>query len=312
MANSDKIMHFANFNITYGAKEEPMLIHFEDIIYPAFIADYKRWKEGETSQFYFSDVKIKRIGEEYVLVGNYIKDTQYNVHTTIHDGELVSTPSIVPTAPYSRFIVFLKNHRMILVRNESQSPDIRSFQATVRYLVNKYTKDKNSVMKEKEERLPTASINIVDIPLRKDVKEALKEVEKIKSLNIRFFPMNNDINPIPIANDIDREMKKIGSKRASLRFNSPESKEEVERVISDSAGLAVSTLEVKYENGNVAKIKEGQISSSTRINLSGDIQEENDVYIVEQAKIGGAISNVSDDNQKLYERFKEAIAVLIK
>ena len=139
MANSDRIMHFANFNITYGPNEEPMLSHFEDIIYPAFLSDYKRGKTDERPLFYMSDVKIKVIEDDYVLVGNYIKDTQYDVHTTIQDGELVSTPSSVPTAPYSRFIIFLKNHRMILVRNESQSPDIRSFQATVRVIVNKAT-----------------------------------------------------------------------------------------------------------------------------------------------------------------------------
>lgn len=311
MANSDRIMHFANFNITYGPNEEPMLSHFEDIIYPAFLSDYKRGKTDERPLFYMSDVKIKVIEDDYVLVGNYIKDTQYDVHTTIQDGELVSTPSSVPTAPYSRFIIFLKNHRMILVRNESQSPDIRSFQATVRVIVNKYVSNTNRKIKEKKDKLPNALINIVDIPLPNDIEAVLKDVKKINWLKMRFFPLNNDIDPIPVAQNIDLEMKKIGSKRAHIQFTSPESKEEVKGLIDRSAGLAVSTLEVMDENGNKTKIKEEQFTSSSKISFGRDIKPEDDPYIVAQAKRDGVVSVVSEDNHKLYNRFKDIIARLM-
>lgn len=49
----EKIMHFANFNITFGDKEEPMLTHFLDIIFQAFTSGYGRGKEGGISFFYF-------------------------------------------------------------------------------------------------------------------------------------------------------------------------------------------------------------------------------------------------------------------
>ncbi|MCR4962870.1 MAG: hypothetical protein K6B40_03185 [Firmicutes bacterium] len=311
MANSERIMYFANFNITYGPDEEPMLSHFEDIIYPAFLSDYKRGKTDEHPLFYMSDVKIKVIEDDYVLVGNYIKDTKYDVHTTIQNGELVSTPSSVPTAPYSRFIIFLKNHRMILVRNESQSPDIRSFQATVREIVNKYINNTNRKIKDKKKKLPKAFINIVNIPLPNDIEAVLKDVKKINWLKMRFFPLNNDINPIPVAQNIDLEMKKIGSKRAHIQFTSPESKEEVKGLIDRSAGLAVSTLEVMDENGNKTKIKEDQFTSSLKISFGRDIKPEDDPYIVSQAKQEGVVSVVSADNHSLYKRFKDIFARLM-
>lgn len=142
----EKIMHLANFNITFGEQEEPMLSHFGDIIFPAFIAGYKRGKKGEFPNYVFSDVEIKEFkAGEYVLVGNYIKDDEYTVHTTIKGGELTPSPAKHPTAPYSRFIIFLKNHRMILVRNESLSPGIRSFQKTMKFVLNTYIRETNSV-----------------------------------------------------------------------------------------------------------------------------------------------------------------------
>lgn len=193
MGTSEKIMHYANFNITYGPTEDPMLTHFEDIIWPAFLSDFKRGKKNEHPLFYLSDIALKEISGDMVLVGNYIKDTQYDIRTTVQNGELVSTPSSVPTAPYSRFIIFLKNHRMILVRNESQSPDIRSFQATIRSLLYNYISNENQKIKEKDKKLPHALVNIVDIPLPQDIEETLKDVSKINWLKIRFFPLNNDI-----------------------------------------------------------------------------------------------------------------------
>lgn len=304
MANIDKIMHFANFNITYGPDEDPMLCHFENIIYPAFRSEYKRGKADEHSRFYLTDVKIKIIEDDFVLVGNYIKDTQYDIHTTIQNGELISTPSSVPTAPYSRFIIFLKNHRMILVRNESQSPDIRSFQATVRYIVQKYIRDKNRTIKDDKDKLPKAIVNIVDIPLSKDIEMVLKDVQKINTLRMRFFPLNNDINPIPFAQNIDEEMKILRSKTAHIQFNSPESKEAVKGIIEDSAGLAVSTLDVTDENGNKLKIKEEKFTSLSKIPFDRDIKAEDDVYIVRQAKQDDVISKVSEANHKIYDTFK--------
>lgn len=36
----EKSMQFANFNITFGENDAPMLKHFSDIIFPAFSGDY--------------------------------------------------------------------------------------------------------------------------------------------------------------------------------------------------------------------------------------------------------------------------------
>lgn len=169
----EKTIQFANFNITFGENEEAMLMHFEDIVFPAFTGGYIRGKENELPRYSFGDVTIKMIDNEHVLVGNYIKDTEYRVVTTVQEGNLVPSPAEVPTAPYSRFIIFLKNHRMVLVKNESGSPDIRSFQKTVRDILSKYTHAQNRG-KAKEEKLPFAIVNIVDIPLKDSIDEVLR------------------------------------------------------------------------------------------------------------------------------------------
>lgn len=310
MNDTEKAMHYANFNITYGENEDPMLTHFEDIIFPAFSSGYRRGKSDELPSFYFDEVRIKKINDEYVLVGNYIKDTQYHILTTVQDGKLVSSPAEVPTAPYSRFIILLKNHRMILVRNEQQSPDIRSFQATVRDMLNNFIKEENR-RREKDNKLPHSVVNIVDIPLQSDIKEILMTVQRINWLKFRFFPLNNDICPIPLAANIDSEMKKIRSKHANIQFTSPESKEEITSLIEESSGLAVATLEVKDSEGNKTKIRQEQFSTSKKIKFGRDIQANDDDYIINQARKDSIISVLSDKNKALYESFVDVIKRLV-
>lgn len=75
----EKSMQFANFNITFGENDAPMLKHFSDIIFPAFSGDYIRGKRDSVPRYFFAGVEIKEVDNEYVMVGNFIKETQYKV-----------------------------------------------------------------------------------------------------------------------------------------------------------------------------------------------------------------------------------------
>ena len=107
---------------------------------------------------------------------------------------------------------------MVLVRNETNSPDIRSFQKTVREILSKYIREINR-NRPREDRLPAAIVHIVDIPLKDSIDQALKDVNKVNWLKLRFFPLNNDLDPIPLAQMMKKDMQKVGSKTGNLRCN---------------------------------------------------------------------------------------------
>ncbi|EHQ92117.1 hypothetical protein [Desulfosporosinus youngiae] len=313
---NEKIMHLANFNITFGEKAEPMLSHFKDIIFPAFTSGIMRGKVDEIPHFLFTDVEIKQIkGGEYILVGNYIKETEYTIHTTVTNGALTASPAKHPTAPYSRFIIFLKNHRMILVRNESVSPDIRSFQATVRYILNKYTREANKEQRENKRKptttLPNALVNIVDMPLKEDINAVLKSVQKIKWVKLNFFPLNNDFGKRPIANSIRAEMKSLGSNTTNLTFNSPDSKEGIQKLLEETSGQARTTLFVKNKDGEDEKIREDSFSSNKKIAFAKDVTSDDDEYFVLIAQKESIIKNVSKENEAWYKRYVAALRSLL-
>lgn len=307
----EKNMQFANFNITYGENDLPMLEHFEDIIFPAFTSGIIRGKKGEIPYYSFDDVKIREIDDEYVLVGNYIKSTEYKVITTVANGVLVSSPADVPTAPYSRFIIFLKNHRMVLVRNETNSPDIRSFQKTVREILSKYIREINR-NRPREDRLPAAIVHIVDIPLKDSIDQALKDVNKVNWLKLRFFPLNNDLDPIPLAQMMKKDMQKVGSKTGNLTFNSPGSKQGIKDVIEATGGMAVATLQVTDSDGEKRRIKEGAFSSSTKIEYNGNLNASGDAYLIAQAKKDHTVTITSPQNLSIYKRMVNTIKKLMR
>lgn len=297
----EKNMQFANFNITFGENDLPMLEHFEDIIFPAFTSGLIRGKKGELPYYSFDDVRIRKIDDEYILVGNFIKSTEYKVITTVTDGVLISSPSDVPTAPYSRFIIFLKNHRMVLVRNETNSPDIRSFQKTVREILTKYIREANR-NRSKDEKLPIAIVHIVDVPLKDSIEQVLKDVNKVNWLKLRFFPLNNDLDPMPLAQVMKKDMQKVGSKTGNLVFNSPGSKQGIKDVIEATGGMAVATLQVTDSDGEKRRIKEGAFSSSTKVEYNGNLNAAGDEYLITQAKKDHTVTVTSPENQNIYNR----------
>lgn len=303
-----KIMQFANFNITFGEvpNPKPMLSYFKEIIYPTFKSEYIRGEKGK-AQFYFSDIKLKKLQGEYVLVGTLIKDTKYEVKTKIEGEKLVEAHSFVPTAPYSRFIIFLKNHRMVLLKNESASPDIRSFQKTFRTFVVKVLYNYNKG-KKKVDRIPSPDVNIVDIPLPgSSIDDEISKFKKFNKLTLRLFPLNNDFDTSSMIRALRCTMNEVASKTAAIEMNSPSNPVGVKDVLENSNGTAIVTVTGIDHVGSEIKLKTNAFSSKAGIIHEGNITENDDVFIRNYAysSANDIMNNVSLENQRLYDGFVE-------
>lgn len=307
-----KILSIANFNITYGQDNDPMLTHFHDILYPAFCNEQKVRTSKNVS--YFSDVELKLINSEYVLTGNLIRETHYRVRTIVVDNELVSSPNSVPTAPYSRFLIYLKSHRMILVKNEGQSPNLKSFQAVLRKVVERYIREVNRERDKADLPLfPNALINIVNMPLPDSIDETIKEFAKIKSINLRFFPLNNDIDPAPLLGLVRSTMNSIDSKTGNLTFNSPKSANGISDLFQDSvaSGVASATVTGEKEDGTKVKITDNQLGSELQIPSAGNLSGDDDKRIADYCMKRNYLPEASEDNAALYGEALNILGAII-
>lgn len=196
----------ANFNLVfYGKEEEPLLTHFDTILMPALTSGVKR-TSGD-SKYFLLDVDVRQSEDgEYVLKGLIVKQTVLEVKSDLdEDGKLVEKDEKYPTAPYSMFVIYLKNHRMLYVQNQKGSPSLDNFKATIKYLLNAYVDKEN---KELDEELPIPILNVVGIPMRKKLKEALEDVEKINQLCLRFYPLNGDIDYSGLFGGISKDIRR--------------------------------------------------------------------------------------------------------
>ncbi|RHA22844.1 hypothetical protein DW943_00600 [Collinsella sp. AM44-11] len=307
-----KKLSIANFNITYGPDNDPMLTHFQDILYPAFCNEQKVRTSKNVS--YFSDVELKLINSEYVLTGNLIRETYYRVRTIVVDNELVPSPSSVPTAPYSRFIIYLKSHRMILIKNEGHSPNLKSFQAVLRKVVDRYTREAN---RERDKtglpQLPNALINIVNMPLPDSIDETINEFAKIKSINLRFLVLNNDIDPGPILACVRSAMNSVDSKTGNLTFNSPKSAKGISDLFQDSiaSGVASATVTGEKSDGTKVKITDNQLGSELQIPSTGNLSGDDDKRIADYCMKRNYLPEASEDNAAFYYKALNILELLV-
>lgn len=302
----------ANFNITFGEEDKPMLAYFDTIIYPAFKSSEKRKSNySKDTYFFFEDVEVRELKGEYVLVGNLIKKTKVEIKTDHVNGKLIEKNEVHTTAPFSRFIILLKNHRMILVKNQKESPTLKNFE---------YTFDKNAkdIIKKHNQNLvgnsdyslryPSISTNVVALPISETVKQVLHEVDKINSFKMRFFPLNGDLDFSDLCRDNRQFIESLGAKTGNLVVNSPTSKKNVATMIDTSSALVECTMNVKFKNGLKGQIKSQQLSGSLECEIEKEnISEESDQIIIDQVQENPGMSTLSEEN---YSVFKQSIELI--
>lgn len=301
---SNKKMIIANFNVVFGEDEQPLLKYFDSIVLPAFNKDYKNIS-GDT-EFKFMNVKVIDTDKNsYALTGIIVKNTVIEIKSKFNDeGYLVETDESYPTAPYSLFFINLKNHRMTLVKNQKGSPDLKNFSSTFSKMVLKYVRSENHIRKDIDlEELPLPVVNIVGIPMRESIEDALLKVEKINKLTLRFYPLNGDLDFSGLFEDITTDLRhKVGSKSGSLILNSPTNIEGVIEVLDAAQGTIEPLFNVTYPDKTKGKISNNKISESMEIivdntgNINEDLQQ-----IIEKTENIESLNYVSEENKKIYE-----------
>lgn len=278
-----KRLFLANFNITFGQKNEPLLEHFEDVFIPALAGGVVRRKGDDT--YIFENIRLFELdGDEFVLACYFVKDTIVEIKSRHTQKGLVYTNESYPSAPFSILVVFLKNHRALLVKNQKESPDVRSLNATINYVLKKYIFNTNKGKKE-EEKLPYALVNIVNLPSEGAITEYLDRVKKIKELILRLYPLNPEIPVNNILEGIETEIEELGASGGKIIVNSPTDKTKVVKLLTDTKGLVEPSLKVEYKNGGVGTLKSEDFTLSLEVDVSdGAVFTEQVTEIIEYGR----------------------------
>lgn len=310
----NKKMTIANFNIVFGENEEPLLNYFDNAIMPAFKNDFTR-TSGD-NEYTFLNIEVIKIGEDdYALTGIMVRKTMIEIKSKFNEEEkLVDTNEVYPTAPYSLFVIYLKNHRMVLVKNQKGSPDLKSFSATFKVMLNSYIKEENIRRNDlKIEKLPKPIINIVGIPMKSSIDEALKNVSKINKLTLKFYPLNGDLDFSDLFEGMTTDLrKKVGSKTGSVVLNSPTSISGVTDILTKAQGTVEPVFKVTLLNNSKATITNGKLSESMDILIDKDTVDKELEQISNKSNELESIATVSEGNKKIFEEKKSNIIPFVR
>ena len=307
---NEKQMVIADLNLVFGKNEEPLLERLDDIVIPALKSGIIRQASDEI-RYLFQDCEILDYDNDLVIKGILVKDMVVPIRSELSDGELQKTFKNIPTAPYSVFMIYLRNHRMVLIKNQSESPDIRSFKVTLQYVLKQFTYEENQRRKiEAAPKLPYSHLSVAGIKTAESVKKALEDVEQITELTFRLNPLNAEWDFDSILGGIDESIRKvICSKNGRMTFPSPKSKEGVAEVIERTEGLVKTKMKVKYKDtsgkGDMRRkgtIKDNEISDVCMMEISGELDSSFDeIYKIK--KDFPSLNVESKNNVILYEEY---------
>ncbi|WP_342495648.1 hypothetical protein MHB69_12895 [Bacillus sp. FSL K6-0994] len=298
-----KNSYVANFNCTFGEEDAPMLDYFFDIILPAFLEDDAQGEKPSPKnqpEYFFNNVKLTNVKGEFVLAGLIVKRTTLEVRSKFIDGRLEKTYEMHPSDPYSYFIINLKNHRMVLVKNQKGSPTLKNFSVTARDKIKKYIRNKNESRKE---LLPDVQLNVVAIPFTGAIEEQLKKVKKVKNVKLRFYPLNGDIIDNETVDHLTESLEKLGSKTGNITFNTPTNKENVAAIIKDTKGLLQPTIRVKFNNDTEVTLKDDSFTEVMSIPLDDEMSFNEHIDDITGKVINkDEFIETSEENNSIYHR----------
>lgn len=306
-----KKISIANFNVVFfdGKEEKSLLDYFDTIFMPAINQNIVR-RSGD-STYRLMEVKIMESEKGYVLTGVLVKQTVLEIKSDLDEsGNLIEKDEKIPTAPYSTFAIYLKNHRMIYAENQKGSPDLRSFRATICYFMNRYV---SNLQKETEEELPIPIINVVGIPTRQKLSDTLKEVEKVNELILRFYPLNGDLDFSGLFNGLSTDLRKlVGSKKGEIVLKSPQNIEGIIEVVDKSEGTVEPIFHVQYPGKKKSTIKNDKISERTEMDIESDTIEEEVMKVMEKTENSKSLNYVSEGNREIYRKNRSKIIPFVK
>lgn len=307
-----KNLYMANFNCTFGEENSPLLNYFEEIVEPAFFGDYEKTTSKNT--YFFHNIKLNEyLPGKLAISGIIVKKTILEVKSLLdkETGNIIKKNDKIPSDPFSYFILFLENHRMVLVKNQAGSPNLKNFESLARHNLKEASiaycgNIKNSI---------PVNLNIGSLPSEHRIDEELDKLAVINEMVLKLYPLNGDIDNV--YGGLREELTKLGSPEGYSVTKSPKNVENVKETLKEGRGIFKATLKGKGIHGEKISIDNDSVAAIIPIHINEDMGiEENIENIFEEAEQREELKEMSEDNKNIYARFvnkiKEAFETKIR
>lgn len=232
-------LEIANFICKFGEKKVFADL-FDEVIVPAYQSNLHR-KRRETS-FFFLDVDdvelVAKDPNSRAIVGRLVKETELH-RVQVFDassGKLVPDERSLPTAPSSIFALLHNSHRLLYVREQSDSPSIAQFSGTSRVFIRRmhlnYINDEHATSKQQpgDRRItkkslltdiPIPDIEVVPIFSTESLATFVNRYKELQVMRIAIAETNNEVDNTEFFRQLRESKKETNSHKSVVEHRNP-------------------------------------------------------------------------------------------
>ncbi len=214
MTKYRKRAEFANFVCHFGNKD--LLDYLEEIVIPAFTSGLER-TYGEERMF-FHDTKVINLKDEkdepeLAIAGRFVVDTKITRSQIFSNEDIVPSPGSLEVALSSFFVLTLRDHKLVYVKEVSHAPGLAKFKSTAAnflkrsrdaYINQIYEKCKldyafggiseRVTKKSLMESIDAPDLKILELPGKGSLGAFIRQFKIISSVQVRMIKPNSEID----------------------------------------------------------------------------------------------------------------------
>lgn len=226
-------LEVANFICRFGETAVLMDL-FDEVVRPAFLDERER-KYRDTTYILLNtsiDVLEKDNPESVAIVGRIVKNTVLKREQIFDRSsrDLKKSARKMETSPSSIFVLLLASHRLLLVREQADSPTFAAFRTTterflrqshLEYLNSEFVQLKGTGQKVSKkslkEKLPIPDVEVVPIVSPQSLEEFVKRFKLLTAAKFTILSTNNENDNESFLIDEARRIKdEIDSKKTVI------------------------------------------------------------------------------------------------
>ncbi|RWK11868.1 hypothetical protein [Mesorhizobium sp.] len=302
---------FANFICRFG-DDKVLLDYAYEIVIPAFTRDTYVRSYGTRTHYHFYEVEIVTLDHKsnpptIALAGRFVKDTELTRYQVFDELlGLIQDERKMRSAPSSFFILVLNNHRMIYFPETPHAPDLKSFEATAAYFLQKRHQEYISELYDQARRdgqrkatkkalvqaHPWPTLQVVPLTGADSIEEFVRRYETLKQIDFRLVRPNDDIDAGEIFSQIRDLSQSLNADRTKITTANPDE------------GLDITAA--------IETITEATAGGNQEVTLNGvDLEGNNLSGNNESFQINAPIADVPPAKEDLIKTLYEAFQALI-
>lgn len=284
-----KRMEIANLTCRSKLGDKELLDVFVDYFLPAMQnQEAPGSKNSETLFYKFIDLNVAKIEKELVLYGRFIKCLNIEREQILKGDILISSYETMDSAPSSFFVLILRNHKLLWVKEMSRAPLLKDFRAALLKMLDKerlnlikdYIESQTSdlffsknnlanIERKAYAEYPELEVSVTPLGNNIQIQKKLSRFKNIYNITLKALRRNNELGSdfSMLAKKMSETQEKMEAKNVTAEIHG-DTKNPLKKEAATELIQAVSDGNYEYKIQGIDENSNKIIETSNTLSLS--------------------------------------------